>query len=172
MDQLKVFYPGSQVRERIGELGRLISKDYAGREPVLVGVLRGSVYFAVDLSRQLTIPFALDFISISRYSEESSSIGIVRITKDLDLQITGRNVLLIEDIVDTGLSLSYLLRNLETRAPASLKVCSLLNVPSRRIVEVPVDYKGFDLPDIFVVGYGLDHNERYRNLEFIGELES
>ncbi len=169
-DQLKIIITQEQIEEIIAELGRQISIDYAGKELILVGVLRGSAYFMVDLTRKMHIPFAIDFISISHYSEQSDSAGVVRITKDLDLGVTGKHVLVIEDIVDTGLSLGYLLRNLKTRNPASLKVCTLLNVEARRIMEVPVDYKGFDLPNIFVVGYGLDYNEKYRNLQFIAEF--
>jgi hypoxanthine phosphoribosyltransferase len=169
-DQLKIIITQEQIEEKIAELGRQISIDYAGKDLILVGVLRGSAYFMVDLTRRMHIPFAIDFISISHYSEQSDSAGVVRITKDLDLGVTGKHVLVIEDIVDTGLSLGYLLRNLKTRNPASLKVCTLLNVEARRIMEVPVDYKGFDLPNIFVVGYGLDYNEKYRNLQFIAEF--
>ena len=169
-EQLEVVFTAEQVSARVRELGEAISRDYTGLEPVLISVLRGSVYFAVDLSRRLSVPFTLDFISASRYGDQAGEAGVVRITKDLDLSITGRHALVIEDIVDTGLSLSYLLRNLETRRPAGLKVCTLLNVAERRIVEVPVDYKGFDLPNIFVVGYGLDYNESYRNLPYIAEF--
>jgi hypoxanthine phosphoribosyltransferase len=169
-DELKIIITQEQIEKKIAELGRQISIDYAGKELILVGVLRGSAYFMVDLTRKMHIPFAIDFISISHYSEQSDSTGVVRITKDLDLGVTGKHVLVIEDIVDTGLSLGYLLRNLKTRNPTSLKVCTLLNVEARRIMEVPVDYKGFDLPNIFVVGYGLDYNEKYRNLQFIAEF--
>ncbi len=169
-DQLKILLTQEQIEEKIVELGKTISQDYAGKELILVGVLRGSAYFLVDLSRKMHIPFAIDFISISHYSEQADSAGVVRITKDLDLSVTGKHVLIVEDIVDTGLSLGYLLRNLKTRNPADLKICTLLNVEARRIVEVPVDYKGFDLPNIFVVGYGLDYNEKYRNLQFIAEF--
>lgn len=168
-DQLKILLTQEEIEEKIAELGKIISRDYAGKELIIVGVLRGSVYFLVDLSRRMHIPFTVDFISISHYNEQSDSAGVVRITKDLDLSITGKHILIVEDIVDTGLSLGYLLRNLKTRNPADLKVCTLLNVEARRIVEVPVDYKGFDLPNIFVVGYGLDYNEKYRNLQFIAE---
>jgi len=169
-DQLKILLTQEQIEEKIAELGKTISQDYAGKELILIGVLRGSAYFLVDLSRKMHIPFAIDFISISHYSEQADSAGVVRITKDLDLSVTGKHVLIVEDIVDTGLSLGYLLRNLKTRNPADLKICTLLNVEARRIVEVPVDYKGFDLPNIFVVGYGLDYNEKYRNLQFIAEF--
>ncbi len=170
-NELKICYTREQIEKRIAELGKIISRDYAGKELVMIGVLRGSIYFLVDLTRKMHIPFAIDFISITQYSEQADSTGVVRITKDLDLSITGRHVLIVEDIVDTGLSLGYLLRNLKTRNPAGLKVCTLLNVEARRIVEVPVDYKGFDLPNVFVVGYGLDYNEKYRNLQFVAEFD-
>jgi hypoxanthine phosphoribosyltransferase len=158
-----------EISKRIEELGRKISEDYAGKEPILVCILKGAVYFAIDLTRHLTIPFVIDFMSISKYSGSSS--GIVRITKDLDVDISQRDVIIIEDIVDTGLTLGYLMRNLRTRNPLSLKVCTLLDCPSRRIVEIPIDYKGFEIPDVFVVGYGLDYRERYRNLLDIMILE-
>ncbi len=162
--RLEKLYSENQIKERIDELCLVISQDYAGSDLVLVCVLRGSVYFAVDLTRRLTIPFTLDFISISNYGHETGPLGIVRITKDLDIPIAGKQVLVLEDIVDTGLSLNYLLRNLKTRHPSGLRVCTLLNVPARRLVEVPIDYQGFELPDVFAVGYGLDYHERYRNL--------
>ena len=169
-DQLKIIITQEEIEAKVIELGRQISEEYAGKELILVGVLRGSVYFIVDLSRKMYIPFALDFISISHYNDTPGAAGVVRITKDLELSITDKHVLIVEDIVDTGLSLGYLIRNLKTRNPASLKVCTLVNVEARRIVEVPVEYKGFDLPNIYVVGYGLDYKERYRNLQFIAEF--
>ena len=159
-----------QIVERIGQLGEEISRDYLDKDPVLVCVLRGSVYFAVDLTRALSIPHSVDFIAISSYAQESDPLGIVRITKDLDTSITNREVLIIEDIVDTGLSLNYLIRNLKTRDPAELRVCTLLNIPARRIANVPIDYQGFELPNIFAVGYGLDYYEHYRNLVDIYSL--
>lgn len=170
-NQLKILFTQEQIEEKIGELGKKISADFAGLELILVGVLRGSIYFLVDLTRKMRIPFAIDFISISHYSEQADSTGVVRIIKDLDLSIADKHVLVVEDIVDTGLSLGYLLRNLKSRKPASLKVCTLVNVEARRIVEVPVDYKGFDVPNVFVVGYGLDYNEKYRNLQFIAQFD-
>jgi hypoxanthine phosphoribosyltransferase len=171
-DGLRMILKQEEIEAKVAELGEALSRDYEGMNPVLVSVLRGSVYFAVDLSRRITTPFTLDFISISRYGGNANPFGIVRITKDLDVNIASRHVVVVEDIVDTGLSLNYLLRNLRTRDPASLKVCTLLNVEDRRIVDVPVDYKGFDLPDIFVVGYGLDYNEEYRNLLYIAEFKN
>ncbi len=170
-NQLKVILTREEIDEKVAELGKKLSEDYADKDLILIGVLRGSIYFLVDLTRKMDIPFAIDFISISQYGEQSDSAGVVRIIKDLDLSISGKHVLVVEDIVDTGLSLGYLLRNLKTRNPADLKVCTLLNVEARRIVEVPVDYKGFEIPNIFVVGYGLDYNEKYRNLRYIAEFD-
>lgn len=168
--RLEVIYTREEIRKRIAELGRQISDDYRGKDLVLVCVLRGAAYFAVDLSRELDIPFALDFISISSYSLDDKQYGIVRITKDLDVSVAGKEVLLVEDIVDTGLTLNYLLRNIKTRNPAGLRVCTLLNVPARRIVDVPTDYVGFELPDVYAVGYGLDYRENYRNMMDIAAL--
>jgi hypoxanthine phosphoribosyltransferase len=169
-DRLETILTGDEIKKRVSELGIEISRDYAGKELVMVCVLRGSVYFAVDLSRELSIPFTLDFISISNYGHAADPLGIVRITKDLDVPVGGKEVLIVEDIVDTGLSLNYLLRNLKTRNPEGLRVCTMLNVPARRIVDVPLAYQGFELPDIFAVGYGLDYHERYRNLMEIASL--
>jgi len=167
--KLETLLTEEQITSKVNFLGELISRDYAAasEELVLVAVLRGSVYFAVDLSRCLTVPFVLDFIGISSYAGKTDPFGIVRITKDLDTNIFGKNVLLVEDIVDTGLTLNYLLKNLRTRNPLSIRVCTLLDMPARRLVEVPVHYRGFELPDVYVVGYGLDHHERYRNLKEI-----
>jgi hypoxanthine phosphoribosyltransferase len=159
----------ARIKERIRELGSEISKDYRGKELVVICVLKGAVYFAVDLTRELSIPFILDFIAISSYG--SSSFGVVRITKDLDINIAEKDVLVVEDIVDTGLTLSYLLRNLSVRNPTSLKVCTLLDCPARRIVDVPLDYKGFEIPNVFVVGYGLDYRENFRSLPYIAVFE-
>jgi len=170
-EKLKLVIGSEMLSSRVRELGENISRDYSAQEIVLLSVLRGSVYFTVDLSRQLTIPFILDFIGISSYGGSSDPSGVVRITKDLETNIYRRHVLVIEGIVDTGLSLGYLLRNLKARQPASLGVCALLNVEARRIVEMDIDYKGFDLPNIFVVGYGLDYNERYRQLDYVAELQ-
>lgn len=169
---LEIVITEEEINKKVVQLGYLISQDYAqAKELVIIAVLRGSVYFAVDLSRQLTIPFTLDFIGISSYGTSSDPLGIVRITKDLDTNIAQKNVLLIEDIVDTGLTLNYLLKNLRTRNPLSLRVCTFLDMPGRRIAAVPVDYRGFEMSDMFVVGYGLDYNERYRNLKVIAVLK-
>lgn len=157
-----------QIRTRVGELGAMIARDYAGRSPVLIGVLKGSLVFMADLVRAIDAPLSVDFMSISSYGDGSNS-GVVRILKDLDDPITGRDVILVEDIVDTGLTLTYLLATLNARRPATLEVCGLLDKTARRIIEVPVRYKGFDIPDEFVIGYGLDHEGRYRNLpEILG----
>jgi hypoxanthine phosphoribosyltransferase len=168
--ELKTVFTAEEINRRIIELGQIISTDYYEKELVIICVLRGAAYFTIDLTRQLTIPFILDFISISSYSQEQGPRGIVRITKDLDFSVTDREVLLIEDIVDTGLTLNYLIRNIKTRHPAGLRVCTLLNVPARRIVSVPTDYIGFELPDVYAVGYGLDYHEKYRNMLEIAAL--
>lgn len=165
----RLLIPREKIEKRIEELGKEISRDYLEREPILICILKGAVYFAIDLTRYLSIPFVIDFMAISKYSGSSS--GVVRITKDLDVDIHQRDVIVVEDIVDTGLTLGYLLRNLRARNPMSLKVCTLLDCPSRRIVDVPVDYRGFEIPDVFVVGCGLDYKERYRNLLDIVVLE-
>jgi len=155
-----------QIRARVTELGAEISRDYAGRTPILIGVLKGSLVFMADLARAITTPINVDFMSISSYGDGTNS-GVVRILKDLDESITGHDVILVEDIIDTGLTLTYLLATLSARRPASLEVCGLLDKSARRIVEVPIRYKGFDIPDEFVIGYGLDHEGRYRNLRAV-----
>jgi hypoxanthine phosphoribosyltransferase len=159
------------IQARIRELGREISSDYAGRELLLVGVLKGAVFFMADLMRGLTIPCEIDFMAISSYGDSTDSSGVVRILKDLDINIEGRDVLVVEDIIDSGLTLSYLMRNLEAREPASLEICALLTKPERREIEVPVRYVGFEIPNRFVIGYGLDFGERYRNLPYVGVLD-
>ena len=158
------------IQARIGELGAEISADYAGRDLLLVGVLKGAVFFMADLMRELTVPCEIDFMAISSYGAGVDSSGVVRILKDLDVSIEGRNVLVVEDIIDSGLTLSYLKRTLSARRPASLEICALLTKPERREVEVPVRYTGFEIPNRFVVGYGLDFAERYRNLRYVGVL--
>jgi hypoxanthine phosphoribosyltransferase len=158
------------IQNRIRELGREISSDYAGRELLLVGVLKGAVFFMADLMRTITVPCEIDFMAISSYGASTDSSGVVRILKDLDINIEGRHVLVVEDIVDSGLTLSYLVRNLESREPATLEVCSLLTKPGRREMEVDIRYVGFEIPNRFVIGYGLDFAERYRNLPYVGVL--
>jgi hypoxanthine phosphoribosyltransferase len=159
-----------RLRARVAELGEEISADYADREPLLIGVLKGAVFFMADLMRHLTVPCEVDFMAISSYGASTDSSGVVRILKDLDINIDGRDVLVVEDIIDSGLTLSYLIRNLEAREPASLEVCALLTKPERREIDVPVRYVGFEIPNRFVIGYGLDFAERYRNLPYVGVL--
>ena len=160
------------LRVRVAELGEEISTDYAGRDLLLVGVLKGAVFFMADLMRHITVPCEVDFMAISSYGAQTDSSGVVRILKDLDINIEGRDVLVVEDIIDSGLTLSYLMRNLESREPASLEICALMTKPSRRQIDVPVRYIGFEIPDRFVVGYGLDLAERYRNLPYVAVLSS
>lgn len=160
-----------EIKQRITEIAQAISIDYAGRNPLLVGVLKGVLFFMADLLQSLTIPAEMDFIAVSNYSNESRAQGVVRLVKDLEIPIQDRHVLFVEDVIDTGLTLNYILRNLRTRQPASLEVCVLFNKPDHRLIEIPLKYKGFDLPDRFVVGYGLDYRERFRNLPFVGLLK-
>jgi hypoxanthine phosphoribosyltransferase len=170
-DIRQVLYSAAEIEQRILELGQAISRDYAGANPLLIGVLKGVFIFMADLYRAITIPAEVDFIAIANYSPESRKQGMVRLEKDLELSMTGRHVLFVEDMVDTGLTLNYLLRTLRAREPASLEVCTLFDKTKRRLTPVPIKYKGFDLPDRFVVGYGLDHRERYRNLPCVGLLK-
>ena len=155
---------------RVAELGAEVSADYEGRDLLLIGVLKGAVFFMADLMRHLTVPCEVDFMAISSYGAATDSSGVVRILKDLDINIEARNVLVVEDIIDSGLTLSYLVRNLESREPASLEVCALLTKPERREIDVPVRWIGFEIPNKFVIGYGLDFAERYRNLPYVGVL--
>jgi hypoxanthine phosphoribosyltransferase len=160
------------LQSRIAELGDEISSDYAGRDLLLLGVLKGAVFFMADLMRRLTVPCEIDFMAISSYGAATDSSGVVRILKDLDINIEHRHVLVVEDIIDSGLTLSYLMRNLEARNPASLEICALLTKPARREIEVDVRYVGFEIPNRFVIGYGLDFAERYRNLRYVGVLHA
>jgi hypoxanthine phosphoribosyltransferase len=159
-----------QLSARVAELGEEISIYYEGRDLLLIGVLKGAVFFMADLMRHLTVPCEVDFMAISSYGASTDSSGVVRILKDLDINIEGRNVLVVEDIIDSGLTLSYLVRNLESREPASLEVCALLTKPARREIDVDVRWVGFEIPNRFVIGYGLDFAERYRNLPYVGVL--
>jgi hypoxanthine phosphoribosyltransferase len=170
-DISEIIVTEEQIQNRIRELGTVISEDYRHKCPVLVGVLKGVLFFMADLLRAVSIPSEVDFLAVSSYSSEARNKGVVRLVKDLELPIQHRHVLFVEDVIDTGLTLNYLLRSLREREPASLEVCVLFNKPGRRIIDIPLKYKGFDLPDRFVVGYGLDHQERYRNLPFIGLLK-
>src|SRR6187549_2842080 len=162
---------GEELRRRVAELGREISADYEGRDLFMVGVLKGAVIFLADLMRHLTVPCEIDFMAVSSYGSQTDSSGVVRILKDLDAPIEGRDVLIVEDIVDSGLTLSYLFRMLGARSPASLEVCALLTKPDRREVDMPIRYVGFEIPNKFAIGYGLDHAERYRNLPYVAVLD-
>lgn len=166
----EILIPEDRLQQRITELGAQISRDYAGEDLLLLAVLKGSVLFLSDLMRHITIPHAVDFMATSSYGASTESSGIVRILKDLDEPIQGRNVLIVEDIIDTGHTLNYLLLLLRARMPKSLRICTLLNKPDRREVNVHVDYIGFDIPNEFVLGYGLDYDELYRNLPYIAVL--
>ena len=166
----EVLIEANALSSRVAELGSEISADYEGRDLLLIGVLKGAVFFMADLMRKLTIPCEVDFMAISSYGASTDSSGVVRILKDLDINIEGRHVLVVEDIIDSGLTLSYLMRNLESREPATLEICALLTKPDRREIEVPVRYVGFEIPNRFVIGYGLDFAERYRNLPYVGVL--
>jgi len=170
-DVERVLLSADELAKRIDELGAEITADYADKEILMIGVLRGAVVFMADLARAIKVPVAIDFMAVSSYGAGTSSSGVVRILKDLDEHIEGKHVLVVEDIIDSGLTLNYLLENLKSRKPASLKLCTLLNKPERRKVNVNIDYNGFNVPDYFVVGYGLDYAEKYRNLPFIGILK-
>lgn len=170
-DLSSILFNEKQIETRVRELGELISRDYSGKNPVVIGILKGSLIFMSDLIRRLTIPLNIDYVAVSSYGRSTDSSGVVRIVKDLDEPIEGRHVLVVEDIVDTGLTLRYLLDNLQSRRPLSVAVCVLLDKPSRRKVDIKPDYCGFEIPDEFVVGYGLDYAENYRNMPFIGILD-
>lgn len=165
-----VVVPEAELQKRIAELGDAITADYEGRPPLLVGVLKGACFFLSDLARNIRLPVELDFMAVSSYGSSTHTSGVVRIVKDLDLDLTGRHVLIVEDIVDSGLTLSYLVHNLQSRDPASVAVCVLLRKRAAAKMPVEVDYTGFEIDDEFVIGYGLDYAERYRNLPFIGTL--
>lgn len=169
-DIAEILIPEAEVQAKVRELGRAISRDYAGKDLVLISVLRGGFVFLADLCRAVTLPVTIDVMAVSSYGPDARPLGVVKILKDLDESVTDREILVVEDVIDTGLTLSYLLRNLEPRAPASLKVCVLLDKPARRIVDLPIAYRGFEVPDKFVVGCGLDYRQRYRNLPYIGIL--
>jgi hypoxanthine phosphoribosyltransferase len=160
-----------RLHRRVSELGEEIDADYQGRDLVLVGVLKGALIFMADLMRSLTVPCEIDLMAVSSYGSSTDSSGVVRILKDLDTSIQGRDVLIVEDIIDSGLTLQYLLRNLKARDPASIEVCALLTKPERRRVDLPIRYVGFEIPNRFAIGYGLDHNQRHRNLDYVAALE-
>ncbi len=169
-DVEEVLLSGDQIAARVAELGTQLAADYAGRTPVLVSVLKGSIVFLADLIRAMDVPLNVDLMEVSSYGSATESSGQVRILKDLSSSIEGRDVVVVEDIIDTGLTLNYLLRYLAERHPASVRVCCLLDKPARRLAEIEIDYRGFSIPDRFVIGYGLDYDERYRNLPYVGVL--
>lgn len=169
-DVEEILLSGEQVQARVAELGALLAADYAGRDPVLVSVLKGSIIFLADLVRAMPIPLSIDLMEVSSYGASTESSGQVRILKDLSTSIAGRDVIVVEDIIDTGLTLNYLLRYLNDKGPSSIRICCLLDKPARRLAEIEIDYRGFTIPDRFVIGYGLDYGERYRNLPYIGVL--
>ena len=170
-DKLKVLYSEQEVNARIAELGAQISKDFAGKEVHLICILKGSAFFMCELAKRITVPVTIDFMSVSSYGNGKNSSGIVRISKDLDEALEGRHVIIVEDIIDSGKTLNYLIPVLYARKPLDIKLCTLLSKPSRREVEIDVDYVGFEIPDAFVVGYGLDHAQNYRNLPYIATVE-
>jgi hypoxanthine phosphoribosyltransferase len=169
--KLRTLLTEEQVEGRIRELGEEISRDYEGKEIHLVCVLKGGIFFTCELAKKLTVPVSLDFMSVSSYGSDTKSSGVVKIIKDLDEGIEGKDVLVVEDIVDSGNTLSYLLENLKARKPQSLKLCTLLDKPDRRVRDVKVDYTGFAIPDEFVVGYGLDYQQKYRALPYVGIVD-
>jgi hypoxanthine phosphoribosyltransferase len=166
----EILVQGDDLQHRVRQLAEEVSRDYEGRDLLLVGVLKGAVFFLSDLMRHLTVPVEVDFMAVASYGSSTDSSGVVRILKDLDRPIEGREVLIVEDIVDSGLTLSYLLRTLRARDPASLEVCALLTKPERRKVDLPIKYVGFEIPNRFAIGYGLDHGERFRNLPYVAVL--
>ena len=170
-DQIKVLISEEEVTRKIRELGEQISRDYAGKEVHLICILKGGVFFACELAKRITLPVSMDFMQVSSYGNATSSSGIVRIKKDLDDSMEGKEVIIVEDIIDSGKTLHYLMPVLEKRKPSSLKLCALLSKPDRREAEVKIDYLGFEVPDKFIVGYGLDYAQKYRNLPFIGVVE-
>ncbi len=170
-ENLEPLFTAAQIQAHIAELGAQIARDYAGRNPLLLGVLKGACIFLSDLMRATDLRLGVEFMAISSYGASTRSSGEVKIVKDLDVPIEGRDILVVEDIVDTGLTLSYLLANLESRGAASVKLAALLSKPERRLRDVPIDYLGFDIPDRFVVGYGLDYAERYRNLPYVAVIK-
>lgn len=170
-EKIRVLIPEEEVDKKIAELGRKISEDYEGSSVHLICVLKGSIFFTCELAKRITVPVTMDFMSCSSYGSDTKSSGVVKIVKDLDEAIQGKNVIVIEDIIDSGRTLSYLLEILEARKPASLALCTLLDKPDRRVKDVKVDYTGFEIPDEFVVGYGLDYAQKYRNLPFVGVVE-
>lgn len=168
--EVEVMFSEEDVDRRIKEIGEQISKDYAGKSVHLVCVLKGGSFFMCELAKRITVPVSLDFMSVSSYGGDTKSSGVVRIVKDLDEPLAGKNVIVVEDIIDSGRTLSYLMEMLKDRKPESLTLCTLLDKPSRRVVDVDVKYTGYEIPDEFVVGYGLDYDQQYRNLPYIGKV--
>ena len=171
-DKISVLIPEEKVNAKIKELGEQISRDYEGKEVHIICILKGGVFFACELAKRITVPVSLDFMQVSSYGNQTKSTGVVRIKKDLDDTMEGKHVIIAEDIIDSGKTLHYLIPVLEQRNPASIKLCAMLNKPDRREVDVKIDYLGFDIPDEFVVGYGLDYAQKYRNLPYIGVVDS
>ncbi|MDO8885330.1 hypoxanthine phosphoribosyltransferase [Candidatus Oleimmundimicrobium sp.] len=167
----RVFFTKQEIQEKVDFLGKKISCDYKGKDLLLINILKGGVVFLSNLIMSIDIGISIDFMAISSYGPSSETTGAVKLIKDLEESIEGRNILVVEDIIDTGLTLNYLTNNLKARQPASLKICTLLDKSVRRIVDMPIDYKGFDVPDVFLVGYGLDYKQKYRNLPYIGILK-
>lgn len=167
----RVVFSEEQIKNRVEELGKQISQDYRDKSPIIISILKGTMYFVADLTRSLDIPVNIDFMSIGVYPGITKKSGVVRINKDLDIDISGRHVLLIEGIINTGLTVGYLVQNLEARRPASIGLCTLLNNQSKRLMNLPLKYVGFEVPDTFMVGYGLDYNQEYRHLPYIAEFE-
>ena len=170
-EKIRVLLSEQEVEKRVLEVAAQVSQDYQGKMPHLICILKGGVFFMCELAKRITVPVSLDFMSVSSYGSDTKSSGVVRIIKDLDESLKDKDVIVVEDIVDSGRTLSYLLEMLRDREPASLRLCTLLDKPDRRVIPVDVDYTGFEIPDQFVVGYGLDYNQRYRNLPYIGIVE-
>ena len=170
-DKISVLLTEQEVDDKIKEIGMQISKDYEGKDVHLICILKGGVFFMCELAKRITVPVSLDFMDVSSYGDDTSSSGVVKIVKDLDELLEGKHVIIVEDIIDSGRTLHYLMEILKKRNPASLKLCTLLDKPERRVVDVKVDYVGFNIPDKFVVGYGLDYAQKYRNLRYIGVIE-
>lgn len=170
-EKIRVMIPEDEVNVKIKELGRKISEDFAGQEVHLICILKGSIFFVCELAKRITLPVTIDFMQVSSYGAETKSSGVVRLSKDLDEPLQGKNVIIVEDIIDSGRTLNHLVNLLGQRHPKSMTICTLLDKPSRRVVEVDVKYTGFQIPDAFVVGYGLDYDELYRNLPYIGVLK-
>ena len=171
LENERILFTQEQIRERISEMAGRITEDYSDRKPLLVGILKGAFMFLADLAREIKLPLEFDFMALSSYGSATKTSGVVRIMKDLDTDIVGRHVLLVEDIIDTGLTLNYLMHTLQARNPASLEVCALLDKEIPDKIDIPIKYKGFSIPDVFVVGYGLDFAESYRNLPYIAALK-